>query len=212
MLDNFDLVEEDEGAEHGEGGIVENSGQHNVFEVLETVSLVDLAANVFIIDGHDLFEASLVAEPVAVVGLVAGEIRVVFQSADNAQQTFVGNRMLNNGGVVEQENGLHDVAQTMQVRKAFQIFGNLDQGDKLVDVVFGHDEFGDGFTASSGGARGSKADLDFGQVAQFSSGEVDGGDRFDGEFIVKIIVYKGPLLAASFGSQDGSKHIPVSVC
>lgn len=84
MLDNFDLVEEDERAEHGEGGIVQDSGQHNVFEVLETVRLVDFAANILIIDGHDFFEASLVAEPVPVVGLVAREIGVVFQSADNS--------------------------------------------------------------------------------------------------------------------------------
>jgi hypothetical protein len=63
-----------------------------------------------------------------------------------------------------------------------------------------------------GRAHGSKAGLDFGQITQFSSGEVDGRDRFDGEFIVKIIVYAGPPLAASSGSQDGSKHIPVSVC
>lgn len=109
---------------------------------------MDFAANVLVIDGHDFFEASLVAEPVPVVGLVAGEIGVVFQSADNPQQAFVGYRMFNNGGVVEEENDLHDIAQAVQIRKAFQVLSNLDQGDELVDIVFGHYEFSDGFTAS----------------------------------------------------------------
>lgn len=201
MLDNFDLVEEDEGAEHGEGGIVEDSGQHNVLEILETVSLMDFAANVCIINGHDLFEASLVAQPVPVVGLVAREIGIVFQSADNPQQAIIGYSMLNNGGVVEQENSLHDVTQTVQVRKAFQILGNLNQGDKLVDVVFGHDEFGYGFTASGSRALSSKHGINFGQIVQFSSGEVDGRYRFNGELIIEIIVCVGPSSVASFGSK-----------
>lgn len=96
--------------------------------------------------------------------------------------------MFNNGGVVEEENSLHDVAQPVQIRKAFQVLGNLDQGDKLVDIVFGYDEFSDGFTASGSRARSSKAGLDFDKIAQFSSGEVNGGDRFDGELIVEIVI------------------------
>jgi hypothetical protein len=89
MLNDFDLVEEDEGAEHGKGGIIKDSRQHNVFEVLEAVCLVDLAADGLIVDGHDLFVVSLVAEPVSMIGLVAGEIGVVFQSADNSQKAFI---------------------------------------------------------------------------------------------------------------------------
>ena len=41
MLYNVDLMEENEGIEHGEGRIVNDSSENDVFEVLKAVGLMD---------------------------------------------------------------------------------------------------------------------------------------------------------------------------
>jgi hypothetical protein len=96
--------------------------------------------------------------------------------------------VFNDGGIVEEKNGLHDVAQAVQVGEAFQVLGNFYQGNKLVNIVVSYNEFGYGFTTSSSRAHNPKAGVDFYQIAQFGSGKANRSKRFNGELIVEIIV------------------------
>src|SRR4051794_30991779 len=102
MLNNVNLVEEDEGVEHRESGVVENACQNYILQTLEPVRLVDLSADRFIINRNNFLVPVLVSEPLAMVCLVGGKIWVVFQRPDDTQYTLIRDSVLNDGCVIQQ--------------------------------------------------------------------------------------------------------------
>jgi len=56
VVDNVDLVEENQRVEDGEGGVVQDAGQDDVFEVLQAVYVVDLPLDLGILDFDDFSE------------------------------------------------------------------------------------------------------------------------------------------------------------
>lgn len=53
-------MEEYERVEDREGGVIENAREHNVFQVLEPICVMNLSLNVVILDIDDFFEFGLV--------------------------------------------------------------------------------------------------------------------------------------------------------
>lgn len=58
VVDDVDLIEEDKSVEYSKSGIVENAGQHDIFEVQQAVSLVNLVTDRPVFDLNDLAELS----------------------------------------------------------------------------------------------------------------------------------------------------------
>lgn len=77
MLHNVDLVEEDKRVENGEGRVVEDACEDDVFNILEAVGVVDLFADVRFFDVDHFFETRGVREVLPVVCFVGGEIGII---------------------------------------------------------------------------------------------------------------------------------------
>lgn len=77
---------------------------------------------------------------------------LTFQRAHDTQDYFVANDVLNNLGVVEQDESLHDVTQPVQVREIFEVLCDGDEGDEVCNVVFAYNHLGHAITTELGGA------------------------------------------------------------
>ena len=77
VCDDVDLVEDDGRVQNVEGRVVDGTRKHDVFEELQSVSMVDLLLDGVVPDGDGLMEVSGLTEKFAVVGLVVGEFWVV---------------------------------------------------------------------------------------------------------------------------------------
>ena len=77
VSDNVHLMKKDERVEDGEGRIIEDASQHHVLEILEPPGSMDLAADVFVFDGHDFLETRRILEILSMIGLVMWEILIV---------------------------------------------------------------------------------------------------------------------------------------
>lgn len=77
MLNDLDLVVENQRVEYREGGIVKNSSENNVSQVLKSVGVVDPFPNLGVLDSDDLFELGFVGKVLTVVGLVARKIGII---------------------------------------------------------------------------------------------------------------------------------------
>lgn len=71
------MVEEYEGVEDAECGVVEDAGENNVFEVLQAICVMDFPLDVLVLNLDDFFKFGLVVEVLSVIGLVQGEVWVV---------------------------------------------------------------------------------------------------------------------------------------
>jgi hypothetical protein len=56
VLNDIDLVVEDEGVENREGGVVEDTGEDDVFEILKAVGVMDALSNVDVLNPDHFLE------------------------------------------------------------------------------------------------------------------------------------------------------------
>lgn len=75
--DDVDLVEEQQGVENIEGGIVQHPGKDHVLEVMQAVCLVDLCQDYRVFDLDDLLEAICFGKEFAVRSFVLRIFRVI---------------------------------------------------------------------------------------------------------------------------------------
>lgn len=189
VLDDVDLVEEDEGVEDGEGWVVEDAGEDYVFEVLQAPGVAYLAQDDGILDGDYFLVAGAVVEVLAVVCLVSGEVRVVLEGADDGGDDGIGDDLLDDGVVVEQDEGLHDVAEAVEVCEPLEVFGDGDQGQQLDDVLFLDDEAGDGVSTWLGSAGAYDEVLDLCEVCEVWRREHDGAGEAVHGVVGQRVVY-----------------------
>jgi hypothetical protein len=164
VLDDLDLVEEDEGVEDGKGGVVEDARQNDVFEVLQPVRVVDLLPHLRVADLDDLLEPRGIAQVFPVVRLEGGEFGVVLERAEHAVDELVADHLLYYGVLVEQDDGLHDAAEPVQVGKALEVLGVLHQGNELGEVVGRNDKARQRFATRRGAVGHAHGVLDVGEV------------------------------------------------
>ncbi len=137
VLHDVDLVEEDEGVEHAVGRIVQEPRQDHVFEVLQSVRVVDALPDRLVLKVDDFLELGTMREVVTVVGLVSWEVWIVWSGimlaislgllsiADGSTRTLqhphhsedelIRHDPLEDARVVEHDDRLHHVAQSMQI-------------------------------------------------------------------------------------------------
>lgn len=130
MVDYIDLVEEDQRVENGEGRIVQYSCEDYVLEVLKAVSIVYLPFDVGILNADDLLEFGLVGEVLPVICFVAWKVGIIcaasarpcaeqyagqrtLQGPHNTEDATISDNELDDRGVVEQDQSLHNVAQSV---------------------------------------------------------------------------------------------------
>lgn len=77
VSDDIYLVKDYARVEYVEGRVVQGPGQNDVFEELESVSMMDFPLNGCIADRDGLVEAGCLVEKFTVVSFVAGEVRVI---------------------------------------------------------------------------------------------------------------------------------------
>jgi len=94
MGDDVNLVEDDARVEDVEGRVVEDACEHDVFEELETIGMVNFSLDVLIIDVYGLVISGRLVKKLSVVGLVGRELGVVcaevstIMLANKARRTF----------------------------------------------------------------------------------------------------------------------------
>lgn len=77
VVDNIDLVEEDEGIEDGEGGIVKYARKHDIFQVQQPIGVVDFPFDFDVLNLDDLLELGSIGEILAMVCAMGGEVGVI---------------------------------------------------------------------------------------------------------------------------------------
>ena len=81
-----------------------------------------------------LAESSVVAEELAVVGVV-GELGVVLERAEDGHHELVAQQYLVDGGVIEQERPLEDVVQVVEVGARLEVLDGGEEADERRQVV-----------------------------------------------------------------------------
>lgn len=190
VLDDVDLVEEDEGVEDGESRVVEDAGEDYVFEVLQAPGVAYLAQDDGIFDGDYFLVAGAVVEVLAVVCLVGGEVWVVLEGADDSGDDGIGDDLFDDGVVIEQDEGLHDVAEAVEVCEPLEVFGDGDQGKQLEDVLLLDDEAGDGVSTWLGSTGAYDEVFDLCEVCEVWRREHDGaGEAVHGVFGQRVVFH-----------------------
>lgn len=208
MLNDVDLVEEDEGVENRKGWVIEDSGKNDVFQVLQSPCVADFAQDYGIFDGDHFLESVAVVEILAMVCLVGREFGVIcrqsarhtlpsatrkdpfrtLQSTNHPVYYVVANHQFYDRVIVQQYKGLHDVAESMEVRKALEVFGHGDEGEEFQDKVVADDELADGVASHLRRSGGAQHLFDLGQVPKLRLRKVEGvGDGFKGVIRKRII-------------------------
>lgn len=82
MLNDVDLVKEDEGVENRKGGVVQNTGQDDILQVLQAISVVDLSFYAFIFDLYYFLEFGLVRQVLPMVRLVQWEVWIICKMSE----------------------------------------------------------------------------------------------------------------------------------
>lgn len=77
VVHNFHLVEEDQGVEHGERRVVQDSSKDHIFQVLQPPGTPNLPANQRVLDRHNFLVARLVCQVLSVVRLVGREFGII---------------------------------------------------------------------------------------------------------------------------------------
>lgn len=90
-----------------------------------------------------------------------------FQCSNNAKDERVRNNRFNDGVIIQKNQGLHDVTEAMQIREAFEVFGNRDQRYQFGDVVIPDDKFGQRVSTILSHASHSRYMFDFRQIGEF---------------------------------------------
>src|SRR5436190_12457443 len=91
MLNDVNLIVENQGIQDREGRIIQYPSQNNVLEILKPISIMYLLLYGFIFNPNDFFKSRLVGQPLSMIGLMAREIRIILQCANNSQNHFICN-------------------------------------------------------------------------------------------------------------------------
>jgi hypothetical protein len=102
--------------------------------------MVNLFPDHFVLDPHHLLVSALLTKPVSMVGLVTGEVGVVFQSSNNAKDYIIRDHVLDDLRVVEQYESLHNCAESVQTSQILKILSLFHQGYHFVNVVVAKDK------------------------------------------------------------------------
>jgi hypothetical protein len=92
--------------------------------------------------------------------------RLTFKCANNAQNQVVCGDALNNGRIIEEDDGLQYVAESMKVFDALQVFRNGQDGHQSRDIVLGQHCLRQGVSAALGRASPTHQLLDCAEIAQ----------------------------------------------
>lgn len=154
--------------------------------------MTNLSPDDGVFDRNDFFVSRAVGEILAVVCFMGGKFRVIyhapvspgcsqstetrpltFQGPNNAEDNRIGDDMLDDGIVVQENEGLHNVAQPVKIGKTLEIFGRFHQREQLGDVVILDNKLGEGIPTLLGDARPSDHLFQFDEDSELWWGEHD---------------------------------------
>ncbi len=133
--DDLHFIEEDEGGQRGQEVVLEDGlcGQDDVLDVLHAVRLVDLLPQLRVRDGDHLFEPGRLGEELAVL-LGLQQRRLVLQAAHHVHDAVVGEHQLEQRGLVEEEQAVHDLVEVLQALAVVRLLARPEELQQLPDV------------------------------------------------------------------------------
>ena len=134
-VDDVDLVEEDERVESGHHVLLEKGGgrQNDLLDVHHLVRLVDLVQQSRVVERHHLPVRGHLCQVVPVTrgDLLAG---IVLKAADNGHDVLVQEHDVEEGDVVDEEEGAEDVVEIVKPVGVLQVLADAEELEQLRDI------------------------------------------------------------------------------